>query len=122
MPAQRCIAFQTLGRILYRLGAGDFGPAQDDLPAGLWRCFTDGRVLDTLTDAAAVEEGRGHRGSRVYALEALWLFEKAAGSSSSRGDDLWPANDTRVYRSDSRVVSYHTYSVLYHTSHLLSVW
>ena len=25
VPAQRCVAFQTLGRVLYRLGRGEFG-------------------------------------------------------------------------------------------------
>ncbi len=46
------------------------------MSTGLWQCFQDGRVLETLADAAGVEEGRGHQGSRVYALEALWLLRK----------------------------------------------
>lgn len=51
-PAQRCIAFQTLGRILYRLGAGHYGPDGTDLVDGLWRCVDQGRVLEMLQRAA----------------------------------------------------------------------
>jgi hypothetical protein len=29
VPAQRCIAYQTLGRVLYRLGSGEFGQERD---------------------------------------------------------------------------------------------
>ncbi|TEA15063.1 RNA polymerase II-associated protein RBA50 [Colletotrichum sidae] len=75
VPAQRCIAFQTLGRILYRLGKGEWGTGEEDsLARGIWSSVQEGRVLDSLAEAAIVEDG--HRGSRAYATEALWLFEK----------------------------------------------
>ncbi|KAK6524627.1 hypothetical protein TWF281_011529 [Arthrobotrys megalospora] len=79
-PAQRCMAFQTLGRILYRLGIGSYSnpneevedpPASTDegvqedaraqkensrrinspLEQSLWRCIHDGRVLESLQEA-----------------------------------------------------------------------
>nr|POF02234.1 rna polymerase ii-associated protein rba50 [Quercus suber] len=31
-PAQRCLAFQTLGRVLYRLGKGEFGDSGEPVP------------------------------------------------------------------------------------------
>jgi len=62
--------------VLYRLGRGEWGGVDAELPQGLWRCFSEGRVMESLGEAAAVEEGRGHRGSRAYALEAVWLAEK----------------------------------------------
>ncbi|TQN71111.1 RNA polymerase II-associated protein RBA50 [Colletotrichum shisoi] len=75
VPAQRCVAFQTLGRILYRLGKGEWGNGEEDsLARGIWSSIQEGRVLESLSEAAIVEGG--HRGSRAYATEALWLFEK----------------------------------------------
>ncbi|KAJ2968219.1 hypothetical protein NUW58_g10266 [Xylaria curta] len=79
VPGQRCIAYQTLGRILYRLGNGDFGGvSRDDVSMGIWREVEEGAVLRSLHDEAGAEEGRGrgHRSARVFATEAIWLFEK----------------------------------------------
>ncbi|KAK6352825.1 hypothetical protein TWF696_004825 [Orbilia brochopaga] len=100
-PAQRCMAFQTLGRILYRLGSGAYststspdeeetaeggveGPSRSiatDLERGLWRCIHEGRVLETLQEAAGDGSTRGssHLGVKNYALEALWLWQKGGG-------------------------------------------
>jgi RNA polymerase II-associated protein 1 len=83
VPAQRCMAFQTLGRIMYRLGKGEWGGSEDDMATGIWSSFREGRVVDTLTEAAAVEGG--HRGSRVYATEALWLLEQGGWRERWRG-------------------------------------
>ncbi|KAK0384345.1 hypothetical protein NLU13_8432 [Sarocladium strictum] len=84
VPAQRCMAFQTLGRILFRLGNGDWGKTKDDpIAMGVWSAVKEGRVLDSLTEAA-MEEG-GHRGSRAYATEALWLFEKGGWREQHQG-------------------------------------
>lgn len=82
-PAQRCVAFQTLGRLLYRMGKGDYGhPAAEggdgsEIAKGLWKCIEEGRVVETLEEAASVEGG--HMGSKVYATEALWLYQKGGG-------------------------------------------
>ena len=76
-PAQRCIAFQTLGRLLYRLGRGEYGGESSEIGNGLWRCVEEGKVLETLREAAA-QEG-GHVGSRAYAVEAVWLWQKGGG-------------------------------------------
>ncbi|KAF3908072.1 hypothetical protein ABW21_db0204639 [Orbilia brochopaga] len=121
-PAQRCMAFQTLGRILYRLGSGAYStPTTNntssttdtdndtntntdngnnsndisseeveqktrriatDLERGLWRCIHEGRVLESLQDAAGdgtTRTGSTHLGVRNYALEALWLWQKGGG-------------------------------------------
>ncbi|QGI80702.1 hypothetical protein CEK25_007431 [Fusarium fujikuroi] len=84
VPAQRCMAFQTLGRILYRLGLGEWGKSEDDpIAMGIWAVVKKGRVLDSLTEAAMNENG--HRGSRVYATEALWLFEKGGWKEKFKG-------------------------------------
>ncbi|KAL6804434.1 RPAP1-like protein [Trichoderma sp. SZMC 28012] len=75
VPAQRCIAFQTLGRILYRLGRGEWGTTLNHpIAMGIWSAVKEGRVLESLAEASMGEGG--HRGSRAYAVEALWLFEK----------------------------------------------
>lgn len=76
-PAQRCMAMQTLGRILYRLGVGAYGE-DEALNQGLWRCMHEGRVLDGLQEAA---NGRGtsHMGIKAYAVEALWNWQKGGG-------------------------------------------
>jgi RNA polymerase II-associated protein 1 len=76
-PAQRCIAFQTLGRLLYRLGRGEFGYEDSEIVKGLWRCVEEGKAVETLEEAASSEGG--HRGSKVYAVEAVWLWQKGGG-------------------------------------------
>ncbi|KIH93920.1 transcription factor [Sporothrix brasiliensis 5110] len=105
VPSQRCVAFQLLGRLLYRLGKGEFGggggesgqegtgSAVDEMTSdprvqlaqGIWRSLSEGRVLETLREAASVEEGQGHRGSRAYAIEAIWLYEKGGWKERWQG-------------------------------------
>ncbi|KAI9738365.1 MAG: hypothetical protein M1834_008868 [Cirrosporium novae-zelandiae] len=77
-PSQRCIAYQTLGRILYRLGKGEWGNEGDALVEGLWRCMTLGRVIDGIMEAARRESG-GHRSVHAYAVEAAWLWSQGGG-------------------------------------------
>ncbi|KAI1396984.1 hypothetical protein F4819DRAFT_490987 [Hypoxylon fuscum] len=77
VPGQRCVAYQTLGRVLYRLGAGEFGGVgAGEMSVGLWQQVLDGEVLASLYAEAAAEEGRGHRSARAFAVEAVWLCEK----------------------------------------------
>ncbi|KAK2612096.1 hypothetical protein QQS21_001826 [Conoideocrella luteorostrata] len=84
VPAQRCMAYQTLGRILYRLGKGEWGKTENDaIAVGIWAAVKKGRVLDSLLEAAAGEGG--HRGSRTYATEALWLFERGGWKETFKG-------------------------------------
>ena len=78
-PSQRCIAYQTLGRILYRLGTGVFGPEDHVLCQGLWKCIDQGRVLETLTAEAARDEATGNRTCWATATEAVWLWSKGGG-------------------------------------------
>ncbi|KAI0427465.1 RPAP1-like protein [Xylaria sp. FL1042] len=82
VPGQRCVAYQTLGRILYRLGTGEFGGVgRDDVSMGIWREVEEGAVLRSLHDEIGTEDGhgrgRGHRSARAFATEAIWLFEKS---------------------------------------------
>ena len=107
VPAQRCMAYQTLGRILYRLGQGEYGvekprqetdgpvrvaqnpeadndndEAEEDdvghyMAAGLWKCIEDGRVIETLTEEANRE--KGHLTARTFAQEALWNWRRGGG-------------------------------------------
>ncbi|OAA49576.1 RNA polymerase II-associated protein 1 [Metarhizium rileyi] len=84
VPAQRCMAYQTLGRILYRLGRGEWGKTDDDpIAMGIWVAVKKGRVLESLMEAAAGDGG--HRGSRAYATEALWLFERGGWKEKIKG-------------------------------------
>lgn len=78
-PAQRCIAYQTLGRVLYRLGRGDFGREGEDLCEGLWGLMDQGRVVEGIVAAAAKGEEGGNRSVWVTATEASWLWRKAGG-------------------------------------------
>ena len=77
-PAQRCMAFQTLGRILYRLGRGDFGQEGEDLCEGLWQLMEQGQVVDQLVEVAAKEDS-GNRSVWVVATEAVWLWRRGGG-------------------------------------------
>lgn len=85
VPAQRCVAFQTLGRLLFRLGEGEWGDGGAEVSKGIWRCCQENRVMDSLLEAAEVPEGSGHRGSRAYATEAVWLFEKGGWREKFQG-------------------------------------
>lgn len=76
-PAQRAVAFQTLGRILYKLGKGLFGDEGSELAMGLWRCVEEGKVLETV-QAEANADG-GHVSAKAYATEAVWLWQKGGG-------------------------------------------
>jgi hypothetical protein len=94
VPAQRCVAFQTLGRVLYRLGKGDFGdPGEEgqgtvgakdtfgELARGLWFEVKKESVLEICL---AESEGRGaaggrHMGAKSYATEAVWLWQQGGG-------------------------------------------
>lgn len=97
--AQRCIAFQTLGRILYKLGKGEFGDPGEpehvleggvvegpedtfgELARGLWREVERLQIVPILVDES---EGRGvdggkHMSAKSYATEAVWLWRKGGG-------------------------------------------
>lgn len=104
VPAQRCIAFQTLGRVLYRLGRGEFGnpsaenvvtqpgdelspdegpdpAAFSELAQGLWREVERCQVVPNLvqeSEGQGVDGGR-HVSAKAYATEAVWLWRKGGG-------------------------------------------
>lgn len=82
--SQRCMAIQTLGRILYRVGhkasAGEgvgarqhgYGP---EITPALWGLIEEARVVDSLQEAAD-EKRTKSMSVRAYAVEALWLWNK----------------------------------------------
>nr|POF15315.1 rna polymerase ii-associated protein rba50 [Quercus suber] len=92
--AQRCIAFQTLGRILFRLGKGEFGDSGEpgaewegaqetfgELARGLWGVVEGEKVIETLvreSEGTGVDRGR-HLSAKAYATEAVWLWRKGGG-------------------------------------------
>ena len=87
-PAQRSIAMQTAGRILYRLGKGEFGnenlvqaegPVGERgmLAKGLWEAVEENRIIDTITAEASKESG--HQTSIALAQEAVWNWRKGGG-------------------------------------------
>ncbi|KAK8066465.1 Transcription factor [Apiospora hydei] len=95
VPGQRCIAYQTLGRILFRLGRGEFG--RDDVAEGVWVTVQENRVMESIREEANVDpadfaagnmvgdgRGRGHRSAYAFAVEALWLFEKGGWKEKLR--------------------------------------
>ncbi|KAK8034503.1 transcription factor [Apiospora rasikravindrae] len=95
VPGQRCIAYQTLGRILFRLGRGEFG--SDDVADGVWATVQENRVMESIREEANVDpadfavgkmvgdgRGRGHRSAYAFAVEAMWLFEKGGWKEKLR--------------------------------------
>ncbi|KAL9101726.1 MAG: hypothetical protein Q9163_003048 [Psora crenata] len=78
VTSQRCIAYQTLGRILYRLGRGDFGLEGEDLCEGLWELMEKGKVLEGMIGAASKEK-EGNRSVWATATDAVWLWQKGGG-------------------------------------------
>ncbi|CAI7667491.1 unnamed protein product [Penicillium manginii] len=110
-PAQRCVAWQVLGRILYRLGKAEFGERGGQLSEGLWFCIEkEGVVAGMLTEADGgvnsdlgkiktdgkdknggesesgppVASGIGrHASATAWAVEGVWLWQK--GGAGDRG-------------------------------------
>jgi len=74
-PTQRCVAMQTLGRIIYKLGTGVY--QNSEIENGLWRCIEEGRVLEGLEEAANMKGG--HLSVKAHATDALWLWQKGGG-------------------------------------------
>ncbi|KAK6506326.1 hypothetical protein TWF506_011244 [Arthrobotrys conoides] len=115
-PAQRCMAFQTLGRILYRLGTGSYskpteeledpntsnGDTQEDaraqkenerrintpLEQSLWRCIHEGRVLESLQEAGS--GGRNGEGSSHLGIKNYAL--EALWLWQKGGGERWKAD------------------------------
>ncbi|KAL9094812.1 MAG: hypothetical protein Q9165_002761 [Trypethelium subeluteriae] len=107
-PSQRCIAYSVLGKVLWRLGRGEFGdtmveeePVREDengepveiamdeeerlargkgeLARGLWQVMHDEHVIDILTSAASDEGEKRHMSAKAYAQEAVWLWRRGGG-------------------------------------------
>ena len=74
-PTQRCMAMQTLGRVMYKLGTGVY--MNSEIENGLWRCIEEGRVLEGLEEAANMKGG--HLSVKAHATDALWLWQKGGG-------------------------------------------
>ncbi|KAJ5162398.1 hypothetical protein N7492_007790 [Penicillium capsulatum] len=107
-PAQRCVAWQVLGRILFRLGRAEFGDRGGQLSEGLWFVIEkEGVVAGMLTEAEGAtsqshertrmnggnekNEARGgsnvpvasglgrHASAAAWAVEGVWLWQKGGG-------------------------------------------
>ncbi|EEB09358.1 RNA polymerase II associated protein [Schizosaccharomyces japonicus yFS275] len=72
VPAQRCIAIQTIGRALYRLNKDEFGP---ELGPELHTLVEDAQIIPLLMASASDQER--HLSVRSLAIEALWLWKES---------------------------------------------
>ena len=93
---QRCIAFQTLGRLLFRLGKGEFGDSGEPgagtegsedtfgaLARGIWRVVEEEKVVAMLvmeSEGKGIDRGK-HVSAKAYATEAVWLWQRGGGRS-----------------------------------------
>lgn len=77
LPNQRCIAYQTIGRILYRLGKEEFGKRGSELYEALWAEVEKEKILELVM--AEANRSSGHVSARAHATEALWLWRKGCG-------------------------------------------
>ncbi|KAJ5692127.1 RNA polymerase II-associated protein 1 N-terminal [Penicillium macrosclerotiorum] len=108
-PAQRCVAWQVLGRILFRLGRAEFGDRGGPLSEGLWFVIEkEGVVAGMLAEAEGaagqslpaargeeeekkdedtdespnklVASGIGrHASAAAWAVEGVWLWQQGGG-------------------------------------------
>lgn len=77
MPSQRCVAYQILGRTMYRLGQERFGAKGGELYEGLWEVMERERVVEVMMGEA--NRSGGHASAKTYAVEALWLWRRGCG-------------------------------------------
>lgn len=77
LPNQRCMAYQVLGRILFRLGRGDFGTRGSELQEALWSLIEHEKPIDVMMSEA--NRQYGHASAKAHAAEALWLWRKGGG-------------------------------------------
>lgn len=93
VAAQRCVAFQTLGRLLYRLGKGEMGNPGDGsqgtvgeedtlggLARALWSEVEKEKIIEIcITESEGKIAGGRHVSARSFATEAIWLWQKGGG-------------------------------------------
>ena len=77
LPNQRSAAYQITGRILYRLGRGDFGPRGTEMCEGLWHVIERERIVEVMM--AEANRDTGHVSAKAHAVDALWLWRKGGG-------------------------------------------
>jgi hypothetical protein len=77
LPNQRCMAYQILGRTLFRLGRGDFGPRGSELQEAIWSVVEKERPIEVMMSEA--NRHSGHASAKAHAIEALWLWRKGGG-------------------------------------------
>ncbi|RAL06359.1 uncharacterized protein BO80DRAFT_420659 [Aspergillus ibericus CBS 121593] len=87
-PAQRCIAWQVLGRILFRLGKGQFGERGSPLVEGLWSVVErEGVVAGMMAEADGVTAGttsrRGEKGSAADETKESSQEQESAGTGAA---------------------------------------
>lgn len=94
VPGQRCVAIQTLGRVLHKLGQHKYSvmpidtedPESKEFNEGIreisenfekmiWDLIEQLRLLETLNEAADESKTR-NLSVRNYAIEALWLWKQ----------------------------------------------
>lgn len=104
-PAQRCIAWQVLGRILFRLGKGQFGERGSTLVEGLWSVIEHENVVAGMLAEADGDQASGagsrsrasqqkqlqaessslkgavgkHASAAAWAVEGVWLWQTGGG-------------------------------------------
>lgn len=94
--SQRCIAIQTLGRILYKLGQksyyqlvpeidsetykedGSISNVMDKIYSMFWDLIKDGKIIESL-EIASDEKYTRNLSVRNYAIDALWLWKQGGG-------------------------------------------
>lgn len=79
LAPQRCVAYQTLGRILFKLGKGIYGPEGTQLYEGLWRCVEEGKGIDSMTKEAMGDGSDGNRSAWALATEGIWNWRMGGG-------------------------------------------
>lgn len=99
-PSQRCIAIQTLGRILYKLGKQSYYQLVPEVDVEtyqeeggskqiinkiyymFWDLVKDCKVVDAM-QLAADESSTTNLSVRNYAIDALWLWKQGGGDPRS---------------------------------------
>ncbi|KLJ13021.1 hypothetical protein EMPG_12006 [Blastomyces silverae] len=101
LPAQRCLAWQVLGRFLYRLGKGEFGERGSALVEGLWSVVEREGVVAGMLAEAGGGSGSKSESSTTTTTTATTSTTPTGGAGSSNVGRIGKHASARAWATEA---------------------